>query len=164
MYRPLRAAGDSCGWGPLGPLLKGVVARLARPGVFFMVQKNPPPFDPKLRALARELRKNGTLGEVLLWKAVKGKSLGVEFHRQAPIGSYIVDFFCHEKMLALQVDGLSHRTDDAAARDIQRQRDLERMGVRFLRFSERDVRQNTADCVRAIREWLEGAAEEERME
>lgn len=67
------------------------------------------PYNPKLKALARELRNNSTLSEVLLWNEIKGRSLlGYEFHRQVPIDEYIVDFFCHELMLAIEIDGDSH--------------------------------------------------------
>jgi len=54
------------------------------------------PYNPKLKELARELRKNSTLSEVLLWLKIKAKVMGVEFHRQVPIGNFIVDFYCHE--------------------------------------------------------------------
>jgi very-short-patch-repair endonuclease len=54
------------------------------------------------------LRKNGTLSEVLLWKKIKGKALGVEFHRQVPLLEHIVDFYCHELGLAIEIDGASH--------------------------------------------------------
>ena len=108
-----------------------------------------------MRAFARELRKNSTLGEVLLWQVVRNKALGCEFHRQAPIDEYIVDLFCHEHMLAIEVDGGSHRHDEAFAHDVQRQARLEGLGVRLLRFEEREVRQNLAGIVESIKDWLE---------
>ncbi|MDX1671590.1 MAG: DUF559 domain-containing protein, partial [Balneolaceae bacterium] len=52
------------------------------------------PYNPKLVPLARSLRKNSTLAEVLLWQKLNKKQLGVDFHRQKPIGNYIVDFYC----------------------------------------------------------------------
>ena len=67
------------------------------------------PYDPRLKELARDLRKQGTLAEILLWKRIQRKQLqGYEFHRQVPIDHYIVDFYCHELMLAIEVDGGSH--------------------------------------------------------
>lgn len=65
-----------------------------------------------LKQLARELRKNSTLSEVLLWDELNKKKLGFEFHRQVPIKNYIVDFFCHELMLAIEVDGSSHDSEN----------------------------------------------------
>ena len=64
------------------------------------------PYNPKLKDLARKLRKESTLSETLLWKQIKNKSLGVEFHRQVPLDNFIVDFYCHELMLAIEIDGL----------------------------------------------------------
>ena len=66
------------------------------------------PYNPKLREFARFLRNNSTLSEVLLWKQIKNKSLGVEFKRQVPILEYIVDFYCQELRLVIEVDGNTH--------------------------------------------------------
>lgn len=99
------------------------------------------PYNPKLKLLASKLRKQGILSEVLLWKQIKNKSLGIEFHRQVPIDNYIVDFFCHELMLAVEIDGSSHNADDVAENDIERQTKLEKLGVNFIRFGDIDVKQ-----------------------
>ncbi len=54
-------------------------------------------YNPKLTALARELRNNSTLSEILLWDELKtGRMLGFDFHRQKPIDNFIVDFFCYD--------------------------------------------------------------------
>lgn len=98
-------------------------------------------YNPKLKLLARKLRKQGILSEVLLWKQIKSRSLGVEFHRQVPIDNYIVDFFCHELMLAIEVDGNSHLADEVEANDKERQEKLEKLGVNFIRFGDIDVKQ-----------------------
>ena len=107
-------------------------------------------YDPALRGVARELRKNGTLGEVLLWRELRAKQLNCEFHRQVPVGHYIVDFYCHELKLAIEVDGSSHNHEDAFERDAERQREVEQIGVTVLRFTERDVRQQIRRVVEAI--------------
>ena len=96
-------------------------------------------YNPKLKELARELRKNSTLSEVLLWLKIKGKTMGVEFHRQVPIDNFIVDFYCHELMLAIEIDGSSH--DEKQDYDQNRQLILENLGVRFIRFRDIDVKQ-----------------------
>jgi len=108
------------------------------------------PYDPALRGVARELRKNGTLGEVLLWRELRTNQLNCEFHRQVPIGHYVVGFYCHELKLAIEVDGASHDHEDAFQRDAERQRELEQLGVTVLRFAERDVRQQIRGVVEAI--------------
>lgn len=96
------------------------------------------PYNPKLRQYARYLRNNSTLSEVLLWKQIKGRSFGYEFHRQVPIDEFIVDFYCHELMLAIEVDGNSH--DYKYDVDIKRQGKLENVGVRFIRFTDIEVK------------------------
>ena len=67
------------------------------------------PYNPVLKELARRLRGKNTLCEFVLWKHIRKRALGVEFHRQVPILEYIVDFYCHELRLAIEVDGSIHR-------------------------------------------------------
>ena len=108
------------------------------------------PYNPALKELARKLRKQGILSEVLLWKQIKGKSLGVEFHRQVPLLEYIVDFYCHELLLVIEIDGLTHDFDGAEEKDAERQANIEAYGVQFLRFNDREVKQNMTRVIRAI--------------
>jgi very-short-patch-repair endonuclease len=61
------------------------------------------PYNHKLKQLARNLRNNSTLAEVLLWRELKGKQVrGYDFHRQKPIDKYIVDFYCPDLLLAIE--------------------------------------------------------------
>lgn len=106
------------------------------------------PYDKHLRQRARELRNQATLAEVLLWREIKGRALGVEFHRQVPINRYIVDFYCHELHLAIEIDGSSHEYD----RDVVRQQGLEALGVRLLRFGDLDVKKQLVRVLEAIGE------------
>lgn len=117
-----------------------------------MVRNKIIPYNPKLKLFARKLRKNSTLGEVLLWKAIHSRKLGYQFHRQVPIDNYIVDFYCHELKLAIEIDGITH--DFKYDLDQHRQRKLETFGVCFIRFQERDVRKNTEGVVLTIQEWI----------
>lgn len=99
--------------------------------------------------MARKLRKDGNLSEVLLWQQVKKRQVqGYKFLRQKPIGNYIVDFFCKELMLAVEIDGDSH--DHKMEADRIRQKNLEAFGVRFLRFLDRDVKNNLEGVVLMI--------------
>lgn len=112
------------------------------------------PYNPRLAKLARELRTRGTLAEVLLWQQLKGRQRhGYDFHRQKPIDEYIVDFFAVDLMLAVEIDGDSHTLKGEA--DEIRQRRLEALGVRFLRFTEAKVRADLDVVVRAIDLWIE---------
>ena len=108
------------------------------------------PYNPKLKAFARELRKNSTLSEVLLWQQIKQRSYGVQFHRQVPILDYIVDFYCHELKLVIEIDGNSH--EHKYFSDLKRQGELEKYGVEFLRFSDLDIKKNMFSVELAIQE------------
>ena len=110
-------------------------------------------YNPKLKLLARNLRNNSTLSEVLLWQKIKGKSFGVEFHRQVPLDEFIVDFYCHELMLAIEVDGNSH--DNKYDYDISRQGILEKLGVTFIRFNDLDVKKYMNNVLRALEQKIE---------
>ncbi|MFT3687382.1 MAG: endonuclease domain-containing protein [Phycisphaerales bacterium] len=105
-------------------------------------------YDPQLKEFARYLRKNSTLSEVLLWQKIKNRSLGVQFHRQIPLLNYIVDFYCHELLLAIEIDGNSH--DFKYEYDQFREGELEKAGVRFIRFSDLEVKQNMFNVLLSI--------------
>jgi len=109
------------------------------------------PYNSKLKQLARELRKNMTYGEVLLWNELKDDKLwGFDFDRQRCIDNYIVDFYCKELMLAIEVDGMSHDSEEAFLKDEVRQSRLESLGVRFLRFTEAEVKYDRVNVTRVI--------------
>ena len=107
------------------------------------------PYNPKLKPLARKLRKNSTLSEILLWKQIKGKKLGCEFHRQVPINNYIVDFYCHELNLVIEIDGDSHNY--FGENDIIRQEKLETLGVKFIRFNDKFVKKDMDGVLRLLK-------------
>ncbi len=117
------------------------------------------PYNPKLKELARTLRNNSTLSEVLLWKNIKGKSLGVEFHRQVPILEYIVDFYCHELRLAIEIDGEIHEYQ--YLEDAQRQGEIEKYGVTFLRFQNIDIKYNMFSVLMIIEEKIKELIKEQ---
>ena len=111
------------------------------------------PYNPELKNLAKELRRNMTLSEVLLWKELKNRSImGYDFERQRPIGNFIVDFYCKELSLAIEIDGDTHiyRYDY----DEERQRSLEKLGVHFLRFEDIEVKKNMSNVLRVIDDWI----------
>jgi len=113
------------------------------------------PYNPNLKELARKLRNNSTLSEVLLWNQLKnGKMKGYDFHRQKPILNYILDFFCHELELAIEIDGDSHDSEKAYKKDVIRQQEVEKSGIHFLRFQDSDVKHNMAGVLREIELWI----------
>jgi very-short-patch-repair endonuclease len=113
------------------------------------------PYNPKLKSIAKNLRKNMTLSEVLLWQRLKqGQLLGYDFDRQRPIDNYIVDFFCKDLMLAIEIDGSSHHSEAAYAQDVERQKRLETLGIRFLRFRDEEVKKDLDRVVEQIYHWI----------
>lgn len=108
------------------------------------------PYNPKLVALAKELRKNMTIGEVALWREINNKKLGVRFSRQIPIDNYIVDFYCKDLQLAIEVDGSIHFEEGQEKKDAKRQKRLESLGVKIIRFSDWDVKNNLSWVLREI--------------
>jgi len=85
--------------------------------------------------------------------ALKGKQFhGYDFHRQKPIGNYIVDFYCPELELVLEIDGMSHY--QKYEYDQKRQKDLENLGLFVLRFTEGDVCGNLEGVLIALEEWV----------
>ncbi|MCI0473772.1 MAG: DUF559 domain-containing protein [Ignavibacteria bacterium] len=113
------------------------------------------PYRKDLKLLARKLRKNMTLSEVLLWNALKKNQLsGYDFHRQVPVKNYILDFYCKELKLAIEIDGSTHIGDEKTARDLKRQKELENSGIKFLRFSEADIRENLTGVLDGVSLWI----------
>jgi very-short-patch-repair endonuclease len=109
------------------------------------------PYNKNLKHLARKLRKDMTFGEVLLWNELKDdKFWGFDFDRQRCIDKYIVDFYCKELMLAIEVDGISHNNEEAFLKDEIRQNKLEDLGVKFIRFSEGEMKYDMQNVIRAL--------------
>jgi very-short-patch-repair endonuclease len=82
---------------------------------------------------ARRLRREMSLPEVLLWRALRERPGGLKFRRQHPIGRYILDFFCREAGLAIEIDGEAHSRGDRPERDARRDAALDRLGIVTLR-------------------------------
>lgn len=97
-------------------------------------------YENYLKPLARELRKNQTGAEELLWSRIRRKQiLGVQFKRQRPIGRYIVDFYGVEAKLVIELDGSQHFEADAIANDVERTKFLEAQGLKVIRFDNLQI-------------------------
>lgn len=97
-----------------------------------------------------------TLSEALLWNAIKQRQImGYDFDRQRPIDDYIVDFYCKDLCLAIEIDGATHEHPDVIVADQLRQKRLESLGVRFLRFDDIEVKTNINCVIDEIRFWIE---------
>lgn len=95
---------------------------------------------PKLFAFAKANRHRSTPAESKLWEMLKGNQLaGYKFRRQHPVGYYILDFYCHRKKLAIEVDGEYHLTPEQQSYDAQRKDFLQVLGIKEIRFSNYQV-------------------------
>ncbi len=108
------------------------------------------PLDPAVYVRARALRRSPTLAERCLWDALRGRRLGWKFRRQHPLGRYILDFFCVELRLAIELDGEVHAEEGRRAYDAQRTAELARMGVAVVRFDNSDVIGRIASVLQSI--------------
>lgn len=91
----------------------------------------------------RELRKEATIPERLLWEKLRNRALsGLKFRRQVGIGPFIVDFYCAEHRLVIEIDGESHFTSEGIAYDAERTAYLESLNNHVLRFTNADVMEN----------------------
>ena len=96
-----------------------------------------------------------TLSEVLLWQELKRRQmLGYDFDRQRPIVNYIVDFYCKDLQLAIEIDGESHTHEEVAEKDKKRQLRLEELGVRILRFDDLEVKREMKYVINRIYDWI----------
>ena len=101
---------------------------------------------------AKELRREMTTAEKLLWHEVRAKKLGVRFRRQQIIAGFIVDFYCHKAALVVEVDGDIH--DLQQEEDARREKVLSEMGLRIARFRNDGVLHGLSAVVRGIKELL----------
>ena len=102
------------------------------------------PLDPNLLKLARELRTKQTDAEHLLWRLLRSRQFyGLKFRRQHPIAPYVLDFYCHEERLGIELDGGQHNEPDAKRRDQERTMFLESKGIQIIRFWNNEVLQET---------------------
>jgi len=108
---------------------------------------------PHLLSFARQLRKNQTNAEALLWSLLRGRRfLGVKFRRQHPVPPYILDFYSHETKLAIEVDGSQHNLPEQRRRDEKRTAYLAEKGIRVLRFWSDQVLRETEAVLERIYE------------
>ena len=104
---------------------------------------------------ARILRKNMTGAEKVLWERLRNKRLnGLVFRRQHPVEHFIVDFYCHQHKLVIEVDGSVHNIVEVSARDKGRTYEIEKFGLRVIRFTNDEVINNTEIVIQIIKSYL----------
>jgi len=112
-------------------------------------------YNKNLKPLASRLRNESTKSEIRLWKYLKGKQLGYRFIRQKPIGDYIVDFYCKELCLAIELDGISHHIEDTIEKDEQKEAFLRSIRIELLRFEDAEVLGQIDNVIAAIIDYIE---------
>ena len=96
--------------------------------------------DPQLLEFAKIMRQNATDAEHLMWQLLRAKRfMNLKFRRQHVIAPYIVDFYCHELGLVIELDGSQHGTGDAIEYDTERTKFLEVLGLKVVRYWNHDV-------------------------
>jgi very-short-patch-repair endonuclease len=105
---------------------------------------------------ARDLRKVQTAAEKKLWKALRNaKICNLKFRRQHTFDDYILDLYCHQIKLAIEVDGGVHDDPEVAAYDIIRIRNLNSYGITVIRFKNEEVEKNMDTVIEIIRRFFE---------
>jgi len=96
--------------------------------------------NKKIFLRAVELRNNMTLAEQVLWEELRKKeTFKVRFKRQHPVDIFVLDFYCHQYKLAIEVDGEIHLRKEVQEHDDGRSHDIEKLGIKILRFTNREV-------------------------
>jgi very-short-patch-repair endonuclease len=121
-------------------------------------------YNSRLRPFARKLRNGATRGEKRLWYELlaRRQCLGYRFLRQRPIDRYIVDFFCKELKLIIEVDGPYHDCDDQQERDRIRQERLEELGYAFLWFEDRMIKHDLPAVSEVLYDWIKAREAEHK--
>ncbi|MDO9256265.1 MAG: endonuclease domain-containing protein [Bacteroidales bacterium] len=95
---------------------------------------------------AKELRKSQTEAEKALWEVLRSRRCGgMKFRRQHPVKQFILDFYCHEYLLGIEVDGSVHENEVAIEYDLNRTAELETLGIFILRFKNEEVLTNLTE-------------------
>lgn len=109
------------------------------------------------KAKRRKLRQYSTHAEELVWKYLRDRQmLGYKFKRQYSVDQYVIDFYCSELKLAVELDGASHNSPERKEYDIKRQNKLETFGIKFVRISDDELFGNPNKTFEKIEEAIKG--------
>ncbi|KKP67377.1 MAG: hypothetical protein UR66_C0016G0015 [Candidatus Moranbacteria bacterium GW2011_GWE1_35_17] len=104
------------------------------------------------KVIRKKLRSSATPQEIILWSRLKGKRLGCKFRRQQSFGKYIVDFYCPEKNLVIELDGWQHK--EQIEYDNERSKFLESLNLKIIRFWNNDINNNLDSVILEIEKYL----------
>jgi very-short-patch-repair endonuclease len=100
--------------------------------------------------LARKLRREMTLPEVLLWQRLNGAQSGLRFRKQHPVGPYVADFYCSATRTVVEVDGEAHNRGDRPERDIERDTFLTQNGYRVIHIMASEILRNADEAAASV--------------
>ena len=106
--------------------------------------------DPLIFENARELRKRLTPAEQTFWLRLKEKFPEYKFRRQHPISIYIADFYCHKLKLVIEIDGTFHDSMEAKLSDETRQKHLESLNLKVVRFTNEQIKNDVENMIQII--------------
>ncbi|MEP6793986.1 MAG: endonuclease domain-containing protein [Saprospiraceae bacterium] len=112
----------------------------------------------KIFGNAKALRKNMTYAEKLLWSRIRDNKIGYYFRRQHPLSNYIVDFYCHQVNLVIEVDGDVHGDKTVQLEDQNKEESIKSYGLHVLRFTNDEVLKDVDGVVQLIKQkakWIE---------
>ena len=113
------------------------------------------PVSSELLIFAKQLRQQQTDAEQLLWQVLRGRNLeGFKFRRQHPVGGYILDFYCHDANLAIELDGGGHNIENQKLYDEERTKVLSGVGISIIRFWNHDVLNSLESVLEDIYRYL----------
>ncbi len=108
-------------------------------------------YNNSLKSIARQLRNESTRSEKILWSRLRKKQIqNVQFYRQVPVGTFIVDFYAKKPRLVIEVDGEYHLTNDMQDQDLNRNRCFSSISIHILRFSNKEIEYNINNVVTII--------------
>ncbi len=108
-------------------------------------------YDKQHKVLSRKLRSNMTEAEIKLWSYIRNKRLKrLQFYRQKPLGQYIVDFYCPQAKLVIEIDGSQHYCEPQLSLDRQRDAYLQKQGLRVIRYLDTDVLTNIEGTIEKL--------------
>ncbi|MEO8771607.1 MAG: endonuclease domain-containing protein [Ferruginibacter sp.] len=109
---------------------------------------------PIIFEFAKKLRNNLTKEEMILWGVLKEKFPLLKFRRQHPISIYIADIYCHSQKLIIEIDGSIHNLKEVKENDEIRQKYLEHLGLKVIRFTNKEIRNNLEAVLQIIEKTL----------
>ncbi len=110
---------------------------------------------PLIFKKAEELRNKMTPAEELLWNYLRKNEMGIKFRRQHPLFMYVADFYCHQLKLIIEIDGSIHEMEDVKRNDETRQKNLENLSIKVIRFTNKEVLINLQSVLQKIKQTLQ---------